>query len=232
MQLLQCFCSPWNTALRNAVCQKYGNPTVLPSRGAVKSTAKRTASRKYGINHLWRLTHPQIVAVPACRIRIYGILVLGRIKHRLFPLQPRGQKFAFRNMGEVEYLRHRGSYYKLKACYCLELVNLCGKWIKTNAPKYPFFVMVLHIENFICFPCWMWIDLTRLPPSQSTLDGTWTRKPFGLSRVQPIYRCTLVVLLLSLSLLSISAATNNHDSWEEQIYFIRLSWITNVYYYY
>ena len=30
-------------------------------------------------------------------------------------------------------------------------------------------------------------DLTRLPPRDSTLDGGWTRKPFGLSRVQPIY---------------------------------------------
>ena len=29
-------------------------------------------------------------------------------------------------------------------------------------------------------------DLTRLPPRDSTLDGRWTRKPFGLSRVQPI----------------------------------------------
>ena len=27
----------------------------------------------------------------------------------------------------------------------------------------------------------------RLPPRDSTLDGRWTRKPFGLSRVQPIY---------------------------------------------
>ena len=27
------------------------------------------------------------------------------------------------------------------------------------------------------------IDLTRLPPRDSTLDGRWTRKPFGLSRV-------------------------------------------------
>ena len=31
------------------------------------------------------------------------------------------------------------------------------------------------------------IDLSRLPPRESTLDGRWTRKPFGLSRVQPIY---------------------------------------------
>ena len=31
------------------------------------------------------------------------------------------------------------------------------------------------------------LDLTRLPLRDSTLDGTWTRKPFGLSRVQPIY---------------------------------------------
>ena len=30
-------------------------------------------------------------------------------------------------------------------------------------------------------------DLTRLPPRESTLDDRWTRKPFGLSRVQPIY---------------------------------------------
>ena len=30
-------------------------------------------------------------------------------------------------------------------------------------------------------------DLTRLPPRESTLDGRWTRKPFGLSSVQPIY---------------------------------------------
>ena len=30
-------------------------------------------------------------------------------------------------------------------------------------------------------------NLTRLPPRDSTLDGRWTRKPFGLSRVQPIY---------------------------------------------
>ena len=30
-------------------------------------------------------------------------------------------------------------------------------------------------------------DLTRLPPRESTLDGRWTRKPFGLSRVQTIY---------------------------------------------
>ena len=30
-------------------------------------------------------------------------------------------------------------------------------------------------------------DLTRLPTEESTLDGRWTRKPFGLSRVQPIY---------------------------------------------
>ena len=30
-------------------------------------------------------------------------------------------------------------------------------------------------------------DLTRLPPRDSTLNGRWTRKPFGLSRVQPIY---------------------------------------------
>ena len=29
--------------------------------------------------------------------------------------------------------------------------------------------------------------LTRLPPRDSTLDGRWTRKPFGLSRVQPTY---------------------------------------------
>ena len=28
-------------------------------------------------------------------------------------------------------------------------------------------------------------DLTRLPPTDSTLDGRRTRKPFGLSRVQP-----------------------------------------------
>ena len=26
-----------------------------------------------------------------------------------------------------------------------------------------------------------------MPPRDSTLDGRWTRKPFGLSRVQPIY---------------------------------------------
>jgi hypothetical protein len=31
------------------------------------------------------------------------------------------------------------------------------------------------------------MDLTRLPRRDSTLDGGWTRKPFGLSRVQPIY---------------------------------------------
>ena len=30
-------------------------------------------------------------------------------------------------------------------------------------------------------------SLTRLPPRESTQDGRWTRKPFGLSRVQPIY---------------------------------------------
>ena len=30
-------------------------------------------------------------------------------------------------------------------------------------------------------------DLSRLPPRDSTLDGRWTRKPIGLSRVQPIY---------------------------------------------
>ena len=29
--------------------------------------------------------------------------------------------------------------------------------------------------------------LTRLPPRDSTPDGRWTRKPFRLSRVQPIY---------------------------------------------
>ena len=29
--------------------------------------------------------------------------------------------------------------------------------------------------------------LTRLPPRDSTLDGRWTRKPIGLSRVQRIY---------------------------------------------
>ena len=29
--------------------------------------------------------------------------------------------------------------------------------------------------------------LTRLPPRYSTLVGWWTRKPFGLSIVQPIY---------------------------------------------
>ena len=33
----------------------------------------------------------------------------------------------------------------------------------------------------------VYLDLTRLPPRESTLDGRWTRKPFGLSRVQPIY---------------------------------------------
>ena len=32
------------------------------------------------------------------------------------------------------------------------------------------------------------LDLTRLPPRESTLDGKWTRKPFGLSRVQHIYQ--------------------------------------------
>ena len=31
------------------------------------------------------------------------------------------------------------------------------------------------------------LDLTRLPPRGSTLGGRWPRKPFGLSRVQPIY---------------------------------------------
>ena len=30
-------------------------------------------------------------------------------------------------------------------------------------------------------------DLTRLQHRESTLDGRWTRKPFGLFRVQPIY---------------------------------------------
>ena len=30
-------------------------------------------------------------------------------------------------------------------------------------------------------------DLTRLSPRESTLGGRWTRKLFGLSRVQPIY---------------------------------------------
>ena len=30
-------------------------------------------------------------------------------------------------------------------------------------------------------------NLIILPPGESTLDGRWTRKPFGLSRVQPIY---------------------------------------------
>ena len=30
-------------------------------------------------------------------------------------------------------------------------------------------------------------NLTRLPFSDSTPDGRWTRKPFGLLRVQPIY---------------------------------------------
>ena len=30
-------------------------------------------------------------------------------------------------------------------------------------------------------------DLTRLPPRESTLDGRWIRKPFGVSRVYPIY---------------------------------------------
>ena len=29
-------------------------------------------------------------------------------------------------------------------------------------------------------------DLTRLPPRDSTLDGRWTRKPFGLSRVESL----------------------------------------------
>ena len=30
-------------------------------------------------------------------------------------------------------------------------------------------------------------NLTRLPPRDSTLDGRWTRKPFGISIIQPIY---------------------------------------------
>ena len=30
-------------------------------------------------------------------------------------------------------------------------------------------------------------NLTRSPPREQTLDGRWTRKPFGLSKVQPIY---------------------------------------------
>ena len=32
-----------------------------------------------------------------------------------------------------------------------------------------------------------WFFLTGLPPRDSTLDGRWTRKPFRLSRVHPIY---------------------------------------------
>ena len=50
-------------------------------------------------------------------------------------------------------------------------------------------------------PMVMYTDLTRFnkfPPKESTLDGRWTRKPFGLSRVQPIY---LNVLLRFMSIL-------------------------------
>ena len=31
-------------------------------------------------------------------------------------------------------------------------------------------------------------DLTILPSRQLLLDGRWTKKPFGLSRVQPNYQ--------------------------------------------
>ena len=41
--------------------------------------------------------------------------------------------------------------------------------------------IISRVDEFFFF------DLTRLPPRESTLDGRWTRKPFGLSRVQPIY---------------------------------------------
>jgi len=50
---------------------KYGNPTVLPPRGTVKIRAKRTVFRNVW-NHSRRLTHPQIVAVSACHIRIWN----------------------------------------------------------------------------------------------------------------------------------------------------------------
>ena len=44
--------------------------------------------------------------------------------------------------------------------------------------------------------------LTRLPPRDSTLDGRWTRKPFGLSRVQPIYLSIPRIVMLCISPLS------------------------------
>ena len=38
-------------------------------------------------------------------------------------------------------------------------------------------------------------DLTRLPPRESTLDDRWTKKIFGLSRIQPDVDVTTLTLL-------------------------------------
>ena len=53
--------------------------------------------------------------------------------------------------------------------------------------------------------------LTRLPPTRdSTLDGRWTRKPFGLSRVQPIYLRYMSILFLNI--LTLLAPTQSADN--------------------
>ena len=54
------------------------------------------------------------------------------------------------------------------------------------------------------------LDLTRLPPRDSTLDGRWTRKPFGLSRVQPIYLRYMSILFLNI--LTLLAPTQSADN--------------------
>ena len=53
--------------------------------------------------------------------------------------------------------------------------------------------------------------LTRLPPRESTLDDRWTRKPFGLSRVQPIYLNVPRLSSLFLKILTLLAPTQSAD---------------------
>ena len=59
-------------------------------------------------------------------------------------------------------------------------------------------------------------DLTRLPPRESTLDGRWTRKPFGLSRIQPIClsvsRHLRYMSMLFLNILTLPPPTQSADN--------------------
>ena len=73
-----------------------------------------------------------------------------------------------------------------------------------------------HNQTYTCVHI-IYYDLTRLPPRDSTLDGRWTRKPFGLSRVQPIYLSVprpsqVTVSILLLNILTLLASTQSTDN--------------------